>query len=258
MSLTAFTSAFAAMALGLASAAHGHENPSASGAPRIVLVHGAFVDGSGWRGVYEELTQRGYKVSIVQNPLTSLQDDVAATRRVIERQPGNVILVGHSWGGSVITEAGVHPQVVGLVYVSALIPDAGETTAQQYEGFPPATDFVIDTHDGFGIINPDRFREAFAADTREADSAFMQDSQVPINMSVFTTPLTQAAWRTKPSLAVIAKEDKAFGEGMLMHMATRINAQITEVPGSHALFMTQAKAVADVIDTAARTVSSGQ
>lgn len=258
MTRKAFKFALAAMTLGLASVAHAQENVGADSMPRIVLVHGAFVDGSGWRGVYEELTKRGYKVAIVQNPLTSLQDDVAATRRVIERQPGSVILVGHSWGGSVITEAGVHPQVVGLVYVSALVPDAGETTAQQYDGFPPASDFVIDTHAGYGIINLDRFREAFAADTRESDSTFMRDSQVPINMAVFATRLTQAAWRTKPSWAVIAKEDKAFGEGMLVHMATRINAQITEVPGSHAVFMTQPKAVADVIERAARTVSSNR
>lgn len=219
----------------------------------VVLVHGAFADGSGWRGVYDRLTAKGYRVAIVQNPLTSLQDDVDATNRVIERQPGRVILVGHSWGGTVITEAGNHPKVAGLVYVSALAPDSGETTAQQYEGFPAATEFVIDTQgDGFGLVSPEKFKAAFAADTSDSDAAFLRDSQVPINMSVFATPVTKAAWRSKPSWAVIAREDKAFGEGMLLHMAERMKSEITEVPGSHALFITQAQAVSDVIDRAAR------
>lgn len=247
------------IALGAAAAlsiAAGSDAQAASGGADItsvVLVHGAFADGSGWRGVYDDLTARGYRVAIVQNPLTSLKDDVDATRRVIDRQPGRVILVGHSWGGTVITEAGVHPKVAGLVYVSALAPDAGETTAQQYEGFPAATDFVIDTHgDGFSFVKFEAFKAGFAADASDRDAAFLRDSQVPINMSVFATPLTNAAWRTKPSWAVIAREDKAFGAGMLLHMAKRINANITEVPGSHALFMTQAKAVAEVIDGAAR------
>lgn len=219
----------------------------------VVLVHGAFADGSGWRGVYDRLTAKGYRVAIVQNPLTSLEDDVDATNRVIERQPGRVILVGHSWGGTVITEAGNHPKVAALVYVSALAPDMGETTAQQYEGFPAATDFVIDTQgDGFGFVNLEKFKAGFAADASDSDAAFLRDSQVPINMSVFATPVSQAAWRSKPSWAVIAREDKAFGEGMLLHMARRMNADITEVHGSHALFMTQAQEVSDVIDRAAR------
>lgn len=243
----------AAAALSIASAADAQAADGGPKATSVVLVHGAFADGSGWRGVYDDLTARGYRVAIVQNPLTSLKDDVDATRRVIDRQPGRVILVGHSWGGTVITEAGVHPKVEALVYVSALAPDAGETTAQQYEGFPAATEFVIDTHgDGFGFVSLERFKAGFAADATDRDAAFLRDSQVPINMSVFATPLTNAAWRTRPSWAVIAREDRAFGAGMLLHMAKRINADITEVPGSHALFMTQAKAVSEVIDRAAR------
>jgi len=251
---TALGAAAALLAAGAAPAQAQPAQPSTS----IVLVHGAFADGSGWRGVYDLLTARGYRVTIVQNPLTSLKDDVDATRRVIERQPGRVVLVGHSWGGTVITEAGVHPKVAGLVYVSALAPDSGETTARQYEGFPPATEFVIDTGpDGYGFINPERFKAGFAADASDADAAFLRDSQVPINMSVFATPVTEAAWRTKPSWAVIARDDKAFGAGMLLHMARRMKADITEVPGSHALFMTQAKAVSDVIDRAARATARG-
>ena len=219
----------------------------------VVLVHGAFADGSGWRGVYNELTARGYRVTIVQNPLTSLADDIAATKRALDRQDGPTILAGHSWGGTVITEAGVDPKVAGLVYVSALSPDAGETTAQQYDGFTTPSEFVLDTHsDGFGFVKLENFKIGFAADTSDADAAFMRDSQVPINMSAFATPLKHAAWRTKPSWAVIATDDKAFDLRMLRHMATRIGAKITEVPASHAVFMTQPKVVADVIDSAAR------
>lgn len=220
----------------------------------IVLVHGAFADGSGWRGVYDNLTARGYRVSIVQNPLTSLEADVAATRRVLDRQDGPAILVGHSWGGTVITEAGVHPSVAGLVYVSALAPDSGETTAQQYEGFAATPDFVIDVaDDGYGFLNDEKFAAGFAHDASEADAAFLRDSQVPIDMSVFATPVTQAAWRERPSWAVIATDDHAFDVEMLRHMATRMGADITEVAASHAVFMTQAEVVADTIDAAARS-----
>lgn len=220
----------------------------------VVLVHGAFADGTGWRGVYDNLTARGYRVSIVQNPLTSLEDDVAATRRVLDKQDGPSILVGHSWGGTVITEAGVHPNVAGLVYVSALAPDAGETTAQQYDGFAETPDFVIDVgEDGYGYINWEKFKAGFAHDTSDADAAFLRDSQIPINMKVFAAPLTNAAWRAKPSWAVIATEDRAFDQAMLQHMATRINARITEVAASHAVFLTQPAVVADTIDQAARS-----
>lgn len=221
----------------------------------VVLVHGAFADGSGWRRVYDLLTARGYHVSIVQNPLTSFADDVAATNRVLDAQDGRAILVGHSWGGTVITEAGVHPKVAGLVYVSALIPDAGETSGQQYEGFAATPEFVIDVaDDGFGRLNRDAFHAGFAADVSEADAMFMADSQVPVNMAVFGEAVTVAAWRDKPSWAVIATEDKAFDQAMLQHMANRIGADITTVPGSHALFITQAETVADVIATATNAV----
>jgi len=219
----------------------------------VVLVHGAFADGTGWRGVYDQLTQRGYRVTIVQNPLTSLADDVTATKRALDRQDGAAVLVGHSWGGTVITEAGIHPNVAGLVYVAALSPDAGETTAQQYQGFTTPPEFVLDAHkDGFGYVLPEKFKAGFAADTSDADAAFMRDSQVPINLSAFGVKLENAAWRTKPSWAVIATDDKAFDQAMLQHMAKRIGAKVTEVKASHAVFMTKPKEVADVIDTAAK------
>ena len=227
-------------------------NRGNSSVQNVVLVHGAFVDGSGWRGVYDDLSQRGYNVTIVQIPLTSLADDIAATRRVLDRQNGPTVLVGHSWGGTVITEAGVHSKVAALVYVSALAPDAGESTAQQYEGFASTPEFVIDTQpDGFGFLDLEKFRAGFAHDTSVADAAFLGDSQVPINMSVFETRLEHAAWRSKPSWAVIATKDKAFDQAMLLHMAERIGANITKVPASHAVFMTQPKVVADTIHRAA-------
>jgi pimeloyl-ACP methyl ester carboxylesterase len=222
----------------------------------VVLVHGAFADGSGWRGVYDNLTGRGYRVTIVQIPLTSLADDVAATTRVLDRQDGPAILVGHSWGGTVITVAGTHPGVAGLVYVSALAPDSGETTAQQYEGFAATPDFVIDlAGDGFGFLNDDKFKAGFAADATDTDAAFLRDSQVPVNMAVFASPVERAAWRDKPSWAVIATEDKAFDQAMLQHMAKRMDATTTEVPASHAVYFTQPAAVADVIVTAAQSTT---
>ena len=228
-------------------------NTAIEGIKNVVLVHGAFADGSGWRRVYDDLTARGHRVTIVQNPLTSLEDDVAATRRVLDQQDGPTILVGHSWGGTVITEAGNHPNVSGLVYVAALAPDSGETSAQQYEGFASTPDFVIDVgDDGFGFLNHDMFRVGFAADLSDAEAEFLRDSQVPVNMSVFAAPVTKAAWRDKPSWAVIGTQDNAFDQAMLQHMATRIGATITSVPASHAVYVSQGAVVAEVIATAAK------
>ena len=218
----------------------------------IVLVHGAFADGAGWRGVYDNLTGRGFHVTVVQNPLTSLEDDVAATNRVLDLQDGPTILVGHSWGGTVITEAGNHEKVAGLVYVSALAPDDGETTSKQYEGFAATPNFVINVgDDGFGYLDHDKFQIGFAADASDADAAFLRDSQVPINMAVFGDAVTHAAWHDKPSWAVIATEDNSFDQAMLQHMAQRAGAKITNVSASHALYLTQSGAVADVIVEAA-------
>lgn len=223
----------------------------------VVLVHGAFADGSGWRGVHERLTDRGYRVTVVQNPLTSLEDDVAATTRVLDLQDGPTILVGHSWGGTVITEAGAHDRVAGLVYVAALVPDAGQSSGQQYDGFAPTPDFVIDVRDdGFGFLDHDTFKAGFAADLSDAEAAFMRDTQVPVNMSVFAETVSRAAWRDKPSWAVFGTEDKAFDQAMLKHMAERAGADITTVPGSHAIYVSQPDAVADVILTAAKEAAS--
>ncbi|KNE27988.1 alpha/beta hydrolase [Achromobacter spanius] len=222
----------------------------------VVLVHGAFADGSGWRGVYDELTGRGYRVTVVQNPLTSLADDVAATKRVLDRQDGPTLLVGHSYGGTVITEAGVDPKVAGLVYVSALAPDVGETTGSQFKDIPPPAEFVIDTQkDGYGFVNLEKFKQGFAGDTSPADAAFLRDSQVPINMAIFNAKVTHAAWKTKPSWAIIATQDKAIDPKLLRYTANKIGATRSEVVGSHVAFFTQPKAVADAIDDAARTIA---
>ena len=234
------------------------EPGTVEGIRNVVLVHGAFADGSGWRGVYDNLTSRGHRVTIVQIPLTSLEDDVAATARVLDQQDGPTILVGHSWGGTVITEAGTHEKVAGLVYVAALVPDAGQTTAQQYEGFAPTPEFVIDVgDDGFGFLNPEQFKAGFAADASDTEAAFLRDAQVPLNMSVFGSAVTKAAWRDKPSWAVIATEDKAFDQAMLKHVAERAGARVTTVPGSHAVYLTQAGVVSDVIASAAQNALIG-
>ncbi|MBX3198940.1 MAG: alpha/beta hydrolase [Labilithrix sp.] len=219
----------------------------------VVLVHGAFADGSGWRPVYDELTAKGYRVSVVQNPLTSFADDVAATRRVLSRQDGPTILVGHSYGGTVITEVGVDPKVAGLVYVAALAPDVGESTLDQFARIPAPSTFVTEEQaDGFGFVNLSKFKAGFAGDTRDADAAFLRDSQVPIATAAMNAPVTQAAWRSKPSWFVVATEDGAIDPKLLRSTATRIGAVTEEVKGSHVVFLTRPKAVASVIDRAAK------
>lgn len=247
----------ATVGIAAATLAHSADRiPENQAVRNVVLVHGAFADGSGWRGVYDDLTGRGYRVTIVQNPLTSLADDVAATKRVLDRQAGPAILVGHSYGGTVITEAGIDPKVAGLVYVSALAPDVGESTGSQFKDIPPPPEFVIEKQkDGFGFVNLEKFKIGFAGDTSDADAAFLRDSQVPINMSIFDTKVSHAAWKTKPSWAVVATQDKAIDPKLLRQTAQRIGAKITEVQASHVPFLTQPKAVADTIDQAARDAS---
>lgn len=257
MTHTIRLAAAAATAVGLVSITqHSATIPDSQTVRNIVLVHGAFADGSGWRGVYDDLTRRGYRVTIVQNPLTSFADDVSATRRILARQTGPSILVGHSYGGSVITEVGTDAKVAGLVYVSALAPDVGESTGDQFAEIPAPPEFVIEPGpDGFGFVNMKLFKAGFAGDTTDADAAFLRDSQVPINMTIFGTKLTQAAWRTKPSWAIVATQDRAIDPRLLRRQAERIGAEIVEVPASHVPFLTQPRAVADVIDAAARTAS---
>lgn len=241
-----------AAAVALATVAPPASAEPAEAVRNIVLVHGAFADGSGWRGVYDELTARGYRVSIVQNPLTSFEDDVAATRRVLARQDGPSILVGHSYGGSVITEAGADANVAGLVYVAAFAPEVGQSTLDQYAEIPPPPNFQPDVQpDGFAYLKTDTFIAGFAADAGD-DAAFLRDSQVPIAMRALEAKVTTAAWRVKPSWYVVATEDGAIAPELLRSTARRIGAATTEVRGSHVVFLTQPKAVADVIEQAAQ------
>jgi len=219
----------------------------------IVLVHGAFADGSGWKAVYDILVKKGYHVSIVQNPLTSLNNDVTETNSVINAQDGPVILVGHSWGGTVITQAGVNPRVAGLVYVAAFMPDKGENTVKWVAAAPAAPEAGFTKPDQFGFVyfEPAKFHGGFAGDLSQAQSDFMRDSQVPIIAKCFDEPVTEVAWKNKPSYAIVPTEDKALNPETERAMYKRAGAKITEIKGSHVIFISQPEAVAKVIMDAA-------
>lgn len=219
----------------------------------IVLVHGAFADGSGWKAVYDILTKRGYHVSIVQNPLTSLQNDVDATNSVINAQDGPAILVGHSWGGAVISQAGVNSKVAALVFVAAFAPDKGETAGKWIGDAPAAPEAGFTRPDQYGFVyyDPAKFHGGFAADLSQTQADFMRDSQVPIIAKCFDTPLEAAAWKTKRSYGIIATEDKSLNPETERKMYQRANATITEIKGSHVIFISHPQEVADVIAAAA-------
>jgi len=220
----------------------------------IVLVHGAFADGSGWEGVYKILSAKGYNVIAVQNPLSSLEDDVAAVDRALDKLDGPAILVGHSWGGAVITQAGASPKVVGLVYVAAFAPDAGENVLKWASAAPPAPENGILPPDDKGYIyfEKSKFHAGFCADLPADKAAFMYASQGPVSVKCFTTPLTSAGWKSKPSWAIVATEDKAINPDTERQMYKRAGSTVTEIKGSHVVFASQPKAVAAVIETAAR------
>jgi len=218
----------------------------------IVLVHGAWADGSGWHGVHEILHARGYNVSVVQNPLTSLAGDVAAADRVLARQNGPTLLVGHSYGGAVITEAGNAAKVAGLVYVAAFVPDAGESIESLIEGEPRA--LLQPSADGFLFFNPALFAQVFAHDLTTSQGGFLAAAQAPPAAAAFSAKVAQAAWRTRRSWYVLATEDRVIPPAAQRLMARRANAAITDVRGSHAVYISQPRAVAEAIDAAARTV----
>lgn len=220
----------------------------------IVLVHGAYADGSGWRGVAEILQKDGYKVTVVQEPETSLSDDVAATTRAIKQAGGPVVLVGHSYGGIVITQAGNLPEVRGLVYVAALAPEADENISETRAKFPPATNNVVKSADGFLTLNPATFHDDFAADLPEADAAFMAISQVGINEKAVAAMVTEAAWHSKPSWYAVATEDHKINPDFERFMAKRAGSTTVEIKGSHAVYVSQPQAVADLIENAATGV----
>lgn len=220
----------------------------------IVLVHGAFADASGWKGVYDILTKKGYHVSMVQNPLTSLKDDIDATNSILDMQDGPVVLVGHSWGGMAITEAGINPKVKALVYVAAFAPDKGETAGQWVSATPAAPEAGFTKPDEYGYVyfEPEKFQSGFAGGLRQAQSDFMRDSQVPIIGSCFEEKAQNIAWKTKPSYAIIPTEDKALNPDTERTMYQRAGAKITEVKASHVVFISHPKAVAKVIMAAAK------
>jgi pimeloyl-ACP methyl ester carboxylesterase len=253
--LSSFALLIAAATTAIAGApAWGAKAATVDAVKNIVLGHGADTDGSGWRGVYDILRRDGYRVSVVQEPLTGLSDDVAATQRVIDLQDGPVILVGHSYGGTIITVAGADPKVRALVYVAALQPDVGESTNQLAASIPgafPSGD-VKSTRDGFLFIDPARFAADVAADLPAARADYMAHAQMPVAAAAFDARVKVAAWRDKPSYGIIATEDRALNPKLARRMYARSGAKITEIKGSHLVYISQPAAVAKVIETAAR------
>lgn len=219
----------------------------------IVLVHGGFVDGSGWEPVYRRLRKEGFQVRIVQNPTTSLADDVAATRRVIAAQDGPVILVGHSYGGVVITEAGTDPRVAGLVYIAAFAPDSGESVGSLIKDPVPGAPVppILPPSDGFLLLDRARFAASFAGDLDPERAAFLADSQVPWGLDALNGAVTVPAWKSKRSWYLVAKDDRMIPPPAQRFMAGRAGAEISEVAGSHAVYESQAEAVARLIAQAA-------
>jgi pimeloyl-ACP methyl ester carboxylesterase len=225
-------------------------------AKNIVLVHGAFVDGSGWEGVYRTLKKSGYTVTIVQNPTISLEDDVAITNRAIAAQNGPVILVGHSYGGAVITEAGNHPKVAGLVYIAAFTPDRNESVASLIKDPPPGAPAppILPPQDRFLLIDKAKFPAAFAGDVSADLASFMADSQVPWGVAALSGVISQPAWQIKPSWYLVSTEDRMIPPDAQRAMSKRARSTVTEVKGSHAVYVSQAQAVAHFIERAATTL----
>jgi pimeloyl-ACP methyl ester carboxylesterase len=226
--------------------------------PSIVLVHGGFVDGSGWEGVYNSLKKDGYDVSVAQNPTTSLADDVAATRLAVAQVQGPVVLVGHSYGGVVITEAGTDPKVAGLVYITAFAPDKGESVETLIKDPPPGAPVppILPPMNGYLFLDKTKFRDSFAADVSEAKAAFLADSQVPWSVNALSGSISEPAWRTKPSWYLVATEDRMIPPPAQRQMATRAGATVAEAAGSHAIYVSKPEVVAALIVRAAKSVSS--
>jgi len=227
--------------------------------PTVVLVHGGFVDGSGWQGVYKILRKDGYTVRIVQNPTTSLADDVAATRRVVDAQEGPVVLVGHSYGGVVITEAGADPKVTGLVYIAAFAPDRGESVSSLIKDPPPGAPVppILPPQDGFLLLDRAKFAASFAADVSPETAQFMAESQVPWGVGALAGAVTEPAWRTKPSWYLVATDDKMIPPPAQRAMAKRAGSSVTETGGSHAVYVSKPAAVAAIIVKATNGAAVG-
>jgi pimeloyl-ACP methyl ester carboxylesterase len=230
---------------------------AAAGIKNIVLVHGGFVDGSGWQGVYDLLRKDGYHVTIVQNPTITLSDDVAVTKRALAEQDGPAILVGHSYGGVVITEAGNDPRVAGLVYIAAFAADKGESVSSLIKNPPPgaAVPPILPPQDGYLFLDRAKFRASFAGDVSAEAASFMADSQVPWGVEALNGAVTEAAWRTKPSWYLVSMDDRMIPPDAQRAMAKRAGSTVIEVKGSHAVYMSQPQAVAALIAKAATGVA---
>ncbi len=232
------------------------EGGSASGT--VVLVHGGFVDGSGWQGVYDLLRKDGYNVAVVQNPTLSLEGDVAATKLIIDAQDEPVILVGHSYGGAVITEAGNDPNVAALVYIAAFAPDKGESVNTLIADPPPDAPVppILPPQDGFLFLDREKFHDSFAGDLSAEQAAFMADSQVPWGVDALGGTISEPAWRTKPSWYLLTTEDRRIPPPAQREMSGRAGSTVVEADGSHSIYVSQPEAVAEVIEKAASEVSS--
>ena len=241
------------LSLGLTGIAISQTNAPA-GVTNVVLVHGGFVDGSGWEGVYKALKRRGYNVTIVQNPTISLADDVAATKRVLAVQNGPAILVGHSYGGVVITEAGTDPKVAGLVYIAAFAPDKGESVSSLIKDPQPGAPVppILPPQDGYLFLDKAKFRGSFAADVGAEAAAFMADSQVPWGVQALGGTVSEPAWKTKRSWYLVSTEDRMIPPAAQRAMSQRAGSKVVEVKGSHAVYISQPQAVASLIEQAAR------
>ena len=220
----------------------------------VVLVHGGFVDGSGWQGVYDALREDGYQVTVVQNPTLSLEGDVAVTRKALDAQDGPAVLVGHSYGGAVISEAGNHPKVAALVYVAAFAPDKGESVNSLIADPPPGAPVppILPPQDGFLFLDRERFADSFAGDVPAEVAAFMADSQVPWGVDALGGAVTEPAWRVKPSWYLVATDDRMIPPPAQRAMSERAGAQVVEVSGSHAVYVSKPAEVAALIRRAAQ------
>ncbi|MCQ8230372.1 alpha/beta fold hydrolase [Pantoea trifolii] len=249
-----FKKSFTTLALSLVLSVYAQSSMAAP-VKNIVLVHGAFVDGSGWDPVARILNKAGYKVSIVQEPQTSLADDVAATRRVLALQSGKSLLVGHSYAGMIISDAGNDPSVAGLVYIAAFQPEQGDSLLSLAKKYPPAAQSITETPDHFLYIKPENFHADFAADLPVKETNLLAQSQLMPAVAAFTAPAGVPAWKTKPSWAVVATQDRAINPELERFMAKRAHSTVTELKGNHAIYASQPEKIAAVIEKAAQSLS---